>query len=166
MTCVKNVRFSSQAQADEAERLAVIADFAKSGIEAEKERKQLQQEGLQLTEQVRTPLEQLQDDYARINKLMEGVINAQTYERAMKQARENVFGMSGDVDKWIRGDVRPLAGGMFDFQPDRYIAEEKSESERYAAQMLRLQEAYSGRLGMSPSSTCLRKIWPVSMRRG
>lgn len=64
----------------------------------------------------------------------------------MKQARENVFGMSGDVDKWIRGDVRPLAGGMFDFQPDRYIAEEKSESERYAAQMLRLQEAYSGRL--------------------
>lgn len=67
-----NVRFSSQAQADEAERLAVIADFAKSGIEAEKERKQLQQEGLQLTEQVRTPLEQLQDDYARINKLMEG----------------------------------------------------------------------------------------------
>ncbi|EFI59774.1 MULTISPECIES: phage tail length tape measure family protein [Comamonas] len=142
-----NVRFSSQAQADEAERLAVIADFAKSGIEAEKERKQLQQEGLQLTEQVRTPLEQLQDDYARINKLMEGgVINAQTYERAMKQARENVFGMSGDVDKWIRGDVRPLAGGMFDFQPDRYIAEEKSENERYAAQMLRLQEAYSGRL--------------------
>lgn len=142
-----NVRFGSQAQEAEAERLAIIADFTKSGIAAEKERKQLQQEGLQLTEQVRTPLEQMQDDYARINKLMEGgVINAQTYERAMKQARENVFGMSGDVDKWIRGDVRPLAGGMFDFQPDRYIAEEKSENERYAAQMLRLQEAYSGRL--------------------
>ena len=136
------VKFGSQTQAQEAERLAMLADFTKDGLEADKERKRLQEEGKRLTEQVRTPLEQLQDDYARINQLMDGgVINAQAYERAMKQARENAFGMSGDVEKWIQGDVKPLSGGMFDSQADRYTAESDAENERYAAQLERLTQA-------------------------
>lgn len=141
-----SVKFGSQAQAQEAERLAILADFTKSGLEADKERQRLQEEGKRLTEQVRTPLEQMQDDYARINQLLDdGVISAETYKRALDKARENSLGMSGDVDQWIRGDVKPLSGGMFDQQTDRYTAEAQAENERYEAQLKRLQDAYGGR---------------------
>ena len=141
-----SVKFGSQAQAQEAERLAILADFTKSGLEDDKERQRLQEEGKRLTEQVRTPLEQMQDDYARINQLLDaGVISAETHKRALGKARENSLGMSGDVDQWIRGDVKPLSGGMFDQQTDRYTAEAQAENERYEAQLKRLQDAYGGR---------------------
>ena len=140
------VQFGTQAQFQEAERLAILADFTKSGLEADKERQRLQEEGKRLTEQVRTPLEQMRDDYARINQLLDdGVISAETYKRALDKARENSLGMSGDVDQWIRGDVKPLSGGMFDQQTDRYTAEAQAENERYEAQLKRLQDAYGGR---------------------
>lgn len=141
-----SVKFGSQAQAQEAERLAILADFTKSGLEADKERQRLQEEGKRWAEQVRTPLEQMQDDYARINQLLDdGVISAETYKRALDKARENSLGMSGDVGQWIRGDVKPLSGGMFDQQTDRYTAEAQAENERYEAQLKRLQDAYGGR---------------------
>lgn len=126
----------------EAERLAIQADFAKDGQERERERTRLLEDGIRLTEQMRTPLEQLTVEQARINQLYEaGAISAETQARALQMARVAAFGMAGELEKWIRGDVQPLSGGRFDDQQARYEAEAKAEEERYTGQLERLTQA-------------------------
>ena len=126
----------------EAERLAIQADFAKDGEEREKERNRLLEEGRRLAEQVRTPLQQLAAEQDKINQLYEaGAISVETQSRALQVARVNAFGLAGEMEKWIKGDVQPLSGGRFDEQQERYEAEAMAEEERYAAQLERLTMA-------------------------
>jgi hypothetical protein len=126
----------------EAERLAIQADFAKDGEGREKERNRLLEEGRRLAEQVRTPLQQLTAEQDKINQLYEaGAISVETQSRALQVARVNAFGLAGEIEKWIKGDVQPLSGGRFDEQQERYEAEAMAEEERYAAQLERLTMA-------------------------
>lgn len=136
------LRITDAAMLKDAERFAIQADFAKDGEERERERNRLLEEGIRLAEQVRTPLEQLSAEQERINKLYEaGAISAETQARALQMARVAAFGMAGELEKWIRGDVQPLSGGRFDDQQARYEAEAKAEEERYAGQLERLTQA-------------------------
>lgn len=136
------LRISDASVLKEAERLAIQADFAKDGQEREKERNRLLEEGKRLAEQVRTPLQELTDEQDKINKLYEaGAISAETQSRALQMARVNAFGLAGEMEKWIKGDVQPLSGGKFDEQQERYEAEATAEEERYAAQLERLTMA-------------------------
>lgn len=139
-----SVKFSTEAQRKEAEALAIRADVAKDGVEMEKERQRLQQEGARLTEQTLSPLQQLAAEQAKINALYNaGVISLETQLKALDQAEERLVG--GDLGKWIRGDVSPLSGGRFDDQEARYEAEKAREEERYAEQLERLTEAMEER---------------------
>lgn len=139
-----SVKFSTEAQRKEAEALAIRADFAKDGLELEKERQKLQQEGSRLTEQTLSPLQQLAAEQAKINALYDaGVISLETQLKALSQAEERLVG--GDLGKWIRGDVSPLSGGRFDDQEARYEAEKAREEEQYAEQLERLTEAMEKR---------------------
>lgn len=136
------LRITDAATLKEAERLAIQADYTKSGADKEAEHNRLREEGIRLTEQVRTPLEQLAAEQERINRLYEaGVITTQTQIRALEQAKAVAFGIGGNVGKWVTGEVQPLSGGRFDDQQARYEAEALAEEERYAAQLERLTAA-------------------------
>ncbi|KGG82641.1 phage tail length tape measure family protein [Comamonas thiooxydans] len=136
-----SVKFATAAKAQEAEQYAILADFTKSGIEHEKERIRLQEEGKHVTEQMRTPLERMGDEQQRINGLFAaGAISMETQRRALAQLKSDAMG-GADVERWVTGEVKPLSGGMFDDQTARYKAEEVAELDRYEAQLKRLQEA-------------------------
>lgn len=59
----------------------------------------------------------------------------------VQQAEAARKAIGDDPAKFIRGDVTPLSGGMFDDQTARYEAEGQAEQERYAAQLERLRQA-------------------------
>lgn len=137
-----NLKFSTAAQAKEAEALAIQADFAKDGVKILEEQNRLKEEGKLLTEQTLTPLEQMRVEQERINNLLTGgYVSPDVAKRALGQAQAAAYGAGNDVNKWIKGDVSPLSGGMFDDQTARYEAEAKAEQDRYAEQLTRLQEA-------------------------
>ena len=141
-----SVKFSTEPQRKEAEALAIRADFSKDGLELEKERQRLQQEGARLTEQTLSPMEKLAKEQEHINELYAaGSISLETQMRAMDKAKSDAFGISGDVTDWVKGDSDPLSGGLFDNQLGRYDAEAEQEEERYAAQLKRLTTAMEAR---------------------
>jgi len=136
------VQFGVQTQFQEAERLAVMADFGRDGAKLLQEQNKLKEDGKRLTEQTLSPLEQLRQEQERINNLLAGGhISPDVAQRAMGQAKASAFGIEGDVGKWISGGVKPLAGGQFDEQQARYQAEAEAEVQRYNDQYARLQEA-------------------------
>jgi len=136
------LKFSTAAQAKEAEALAIQADFAKDGAKILEEQNRLKEEGKRLTEQTLTPLEQLRAEQEKINSLLAGGhVSPEVAQRALTQAQASTYGAGNDVGKWVKGDVSPLSGGMFDNQTQRYEAEATAEQERYAEQLTRLQEA-------------------------
>lgn len=136
------LKFSTEAQAKEAEALAIQADFAKDGAKILEEQNRLKEEGRRLTEQTLTPLEQLRAEQEKINGLLAGGhVSPEVAKRALGQAQASAYGAGNDVNKWVKGDVSPLTGGMFDDQTARYEAEAKAEQDRYAEQLTRLQEA-------------------------
>jgi hypothetical protein len=56
-------------------------------------------EGAQVTLAMRNPTEQLADETARLNELLDvGAINAETYGRAIAQAQEDIKGSAVDMD--------------------------------------------------------------------
>lgn len=142
-----NVKFTSDAQRAEADKLATLADFSKDASVILAEQNKLREEARRLTEETLSPLEKMRAEQERINFLLAGGhITQDLAAKAVKQSERNTLGEGKSLDQWIKGDTPMLTGGMFDFQPDRYIAEEKAENERYAAQLQRLQDAYGGRL--------------------
>lgn len=142
-----NVKFTSDAQRSEAGKLATLADFSKDASVILAEQNKLREEARRLTEETLSPLEKMRAEQERINFLLAGGhISQDLAAKAVKQSERNTLGEGKSLDQWIKGDTPILTGGMFDFQPDRYIAEEKAENERYAAQLQRLQDAYGGRL--------------------
>lgn len=57
------------------------------------------------------------------------------------QAKRKEFGAPDEAAKKITGTVDPLSGGAFDDQTARYQAEADAEMQRYADQLVRLNEA-------------------------
>lgn len=62
------------------------------------------------------------------------LFDAETRAGKLKEMGEN-------VGKWISGDNKPLSGGEFDNQTERYDQEATVEQERYAGQLERLTQA-------------------------
>lgn len=136
------IQFGAKAQQDEAERLALAVDFTKDGAKLLEEQNRLKEEGRRLTEQTLTPLEQLRAEQEKINSLLAGgYVTPEVAQRALTQAESSTYGAGNDASKWVKGNVSPLSGGMFDAQTERYDAEALAEEDRYAEQLTRLQEA-------------------------
>lgn len=90
----------SAAQQEQLMGLAQQIDAAKAQEEAEKKRRELEQEGQRVFEQTRTPLENLNAEYERLNKLLDaGAIEWDTYNRAINAAQDEFDKLYDKVDK-------------------------------------------------------------------
>lgn len=90
----------TSAQQDQLTGLAQQIDAAKAQEEAERKHLELVQEGQRVFDQTRTPLENLNAEYERLNRLLDaGVIEWDTYNRAVGAAQDEFDKLYDKVDK-------------------------------------------------------------------
>lgn len=69
----------------------------------------------------------------------------QLFEINKQKELQKTVGVGG-VEKYVKGDVKPLQGGAFDEQTARYDAEEEVEKQRFLDQQKRLEEMLDAKL--------------------
>lgn len=116
--------------------LAAAAAEQRAIEETAKAREELEKKGLSLTESLRTPLEQYNDTMSELNMMLEaGVINWQTYGRAVQKAQDDIKKSEEFAAKEIKVAERQSVGvalrgrGAFSIQQKQQRALEKIREE-------------------------------------
>ncbi|AVF41558.1 hypothetical protein AL486_19075 [Pandoraea apista] len=99
----------TQAQKDQILTAATLVDLAKDGIEQEKQRQDLIAQGKKVYEDTLSPFERMQQDYTKLNTLLQGgYIDAQTYDREITQVQKK-FDELTDKSKEAQSELDEFA---------------------------------------------------------
>ena len=123
-------------EAELAAAQALFEEQAKAAEEAAKAREALEKKGVALAESLRTPMEKFNDTIGELNTMLDaGVINWETYGRAVEKAQEDIKKSEEFAAKEIKVAERQSVGvalrgrGAFSIQQKQQRALEKIREE-------------------------------------